>query len=206
MPGTVGTPSTLERLKEACLFFLRFCVEPQGMGTPLPTSRRVADTIARELSEHVAETVVEVGTGSGSLTRGILEAVDDGRRVLCIEKNTAFREGLERRFGNRVHVVCADALKLPSLIDDTDWEQPDAIVSSVPLVIPRGEEFCRTMADVLGPGGLCLQLANYPVPLRAHFQIKKSYSFPTNIPPERLHRAIPGSIDTKNREERSPDR
>jgi len=71
------------------------------------------------------DTVLEIGPGLGVLTEEILST---GARVVAVEQDAAFCRFLERRFGRRVSIVQADAVKafLPSF---------NKVVSNLPYQI-----------------------------------------------------------------------
>jgi 16S rRNA (adenine1518-N6/adenine1519-N6)-dimethyltransferase len=71
------------------------------------------------------DTVLEIGPGIGNLTEEILRS---GAKVVAVEQDAAFCRFLERRFGDRVKVIQADAVKafLPSF---------DKVVSNLPYQI-----------------------------------------------------------------------
>lgn len=181
----------LDRFRENLLFFLHFTRHPVKMGVPLPCSRDIAETVRTELVAKGARRVIELGAGMGSLTWGILKALDHDIKLLCIESQPAFCRRLKRRFGERVEVVEADALHIQSIVRNTAWDKPDAIVSSIPLANRFAMLLCKEIAEVLFPDGLYLQVANFYTAVEAHFNIDKTHYFLKNVPPERLHRAFP---------------
>ena len=61
---------------------------------------------AADLSEK--DTVLEIGPGLGNLTEELLRT---GARVVAVEQDLEFCKFLERRFGDRVKLVRADAVK-----------------------------------------------------------------------------------------------
>ena len=79
-----------------------------------------------ELAElNSKDTVLEIGPGLGNLTERLLES---GAEVVAIEQDPAFVKFLEKRFGARVKLVQADAVKafLPSF---------NKVVSNLPYQI-----------------------------------------------------------------------
>ncbi|MFW6456927.1 MAG: class I SAM-dependent methyltransferase [Planctomycetota bacterium] len=180
----------LKRCGRAISFLFRSIRHPIKMGAPLPCTKQISDTIMEELSAVDAKTVVELGTGLGSLTRGILEALPDDGKLLCVEREAPFCAKLRERFGDKIELVEDNAIHLTSILEGTEWESPDAIVCSVPLIIDESDELLDAIGDNLPTDGLYLQVANFSKPIEARFHIQKSYFFPTNIPPERLHSAV----------------
>lgn len=172
-------------------FLLRFARHPIRIGAPCQCSKKIADTVRRELVQRDAKTVIELGAGMGSLTDGIVSALKGHRRPLCVESQASFCEILFRKFGNRIELAQGDALGVREIVKGTIWEKPDAVVSSIPLANRDALPLCRTIAEILKPAGLYLQVANCYSAVRAYFNIEKTHFFLYNIPPERLHRAFP---------------
>jgi len=71
------------------------------------------------------ERVLEIGPGLGNLTEGLLRA---GANVIAVEQDHAFCEFLKRRFGERIELIEADAVKafLPEF---------DKVVANLPYQI-----------------------------------------------------------------------
>ncbi len=182
--------SFFKRCGRAVSFLFRSIRHPIKMGAPLPCTKQISDTVRDELQGVNPQTVVELGTGTGSLTRGILEALGDDGQLLCIEREASFCKKVEKRFGDRIKLVQANATELTNIIAGTPWEAPDAIVSSVPLIIDEVDELLDAIEENLPADGLYLQVANFRKPIEARFKVQESYFFPTNIPPERLHSAV----------------
>jgi phospholipid N-methyltransferase len=183
--------SLLGCIWERCLFFLQFLRHPLQLGAASPCSRRIAEKIGEELEDRGASRVVELGAGTGSLTRGILRAIGSEEPLLCVEREASFCRHLRRRFGERVRVVQDDAYRVEQIIDATAWERPDAIVCSVPLIRRSSAELCASIARSLPAEALYLQVANFRKPVEESFDIEKSYLFLANLPPEHLHCAVP---------------
>ena len=183
--------SWAHRLCDGVGFFLRFLREPRRLGVPFPHNGRIAAAVAAELRKHSARRVVELGGGTGSLTRGILEVLDPAERLLCIERDGGFCRRLATLFSERVEVVQGDALDVLRLIKGTVWERPDAVVCSVPLLGGVGPDLCGAIASVLPREGVYLQVTNVRKPIEEFFEIRRSRLFLSNIPPEHLYCAFP---------------
>jgi len=180
----------LARLSDALLFLCYSVRHPLRLAAPLPSCKRAAGAVAREITRKPAARVVELGAGTGGLTRGILQALSPDNVLLCVEREGAFCRRVARRFDGRVKVVQADACDVLSVIRGTAWERPDVIVCSVPLLGRAGTRLCEQIAEALPPCGLYLQITNRPAAMRPFFTIERVYFFPTYVPPERLFCAV----------------
>ncbi|MFP4176474.1 MAG: class I SAM-dependent methyltransferase [Planctomycetota bacterium] len=178
------------RCCRAGAFLLKSLRHPIRMGAPLPCNRDIADTIREELEAVDAKDVLELGAGTGALTRGVLEAVPEDGRVMCVEQEELFCEKLRDRFGDRIELVQGNAVDLDTIVEGTVWESADAIVCSVPFIIDESDQLVQAIHRNLPQDGLYLQVSNFRDPVDELFEVQKTYTFRTNIPPEKLHSAV----------------
>lgn len=84
------------------------------LGQHFLTDPRVLDRIAESIDPNPEDTVLEIGTGRGTLTRRLAKRV---RRVISIERDPILIKGLKRfHLNQNITIVEGDALKL-------DWEK-----------------------------------------------------------------------------------
>ena len=103
-----------------------------------------------QLREHVGRRVLEAGSGSGTMTRYLL----DRERVVCVDVDRPFVEELERRYANlpNVDVRWMD-------LTAADWgplagERFDTVLCMNVLEhLPDDGQVLRRFADLLEPGG-----------------------------------------------------
>jgi 23S rRNA (adenine-N6)-dimethyltransferase len=104
---------------------------PRPRGRHLLRSRRLADLIVSDAEVAAGDLVVDLGAGSGMLTRSLARA---GARVVAVELDARLAGDL-RRLGGDVEVVEGDALTYP-------WpSQPFRIVANLPFA--HGTEILR---------------------------------------------------------------
>jgi 23S rRNA (adenine-N6)-dimethyltransferase len=87
-------------------------------------SSRLAAALVRDAEVARGDLVVDVGAGTGMLTRALLES---GARVVALERDRSLAAGLRARFGGEVSVVETDALAWPVPVE------PFAVVANLPF-------------------------------------------------------------------------
>jgi phosphatidylethanolamine/phosphatidyl-N-methylethanolamine N-methyltransferase len=129
------------------------------MGSVTPSSRHLARAMARQIPAATladGAPVVELGGGTGSITRGLLDAGIARNRLYVVERDPGLAELLRRRFPG-VEVLCGDATALPALLAPLGITQVAAIVSGLPLllfpqdVLAKLVESCFTLLGVDRP-------------------------------------------------------
>jgi phosphatidylethanolamine/phosphatidyl-N-methylethanolamine N-methyltransferase len=121
------------------LFFLRWLSNPWRMGVPVPSSKGLARAMAAQLSDMEPEDyVLELGPGTGAVTKAICQAGVSPQRLVIIEREAAFIESLKRDFPDAL-VLQGDARNLNALLHAHNIRQVAAVVSSLPLLSIPGE-------------------------------------------------------------------
>lgn len=129
-------------------------------GAIAPSGGRLAREMTRTIREHEGpRRILEVGPGTGSFTRRILEELRPGDSFDIVEINPFFCRTLERRLltpFRRHHKSIPVALH-ESPIESADIAGPfDHIVCGLPFnnfPPPLVRSIFRTMIDLLGPDG-----------------------------------------------------
>ncbi len=157
--------------QESALLLRHWLRRPLAIGAVLPSGRRVARAMARELPAG-GGAVLELGGGTGALTRGLLDAGCRPDALLVVEREAALAASLRGSFP-QVHVIEADARQIGDVLDARQITALAAVVSSLPIkwFDLAGQRaiveacFARMPAE-----GVFLQLTNAlvsPLPMRA---------------------------------------
>ena len=132
-------------MKHGLAFALGCLRDPRRMGAVAPASRALARAIVSEVWRSQPGVVVEVGAGTGAITRALLPALDRAERFMVIERDAGFARLLSRHFPN-LEVLNQCATRLDAL--DIAARSPVTVVSSLPLLsMTRGE--ARACVDAM---------------------------------------------------------
>lgn len=137
-------------------FFLSWMQDPFAIGAVVPSGRTLARLMVSGL--YPGARVLELGAGTGTVTRAILDTGVDQSDLYLVERNAAFARLLHQRFPRAV-LLQKDATTLademPELAAGIDF-----VVSGLPLVLFPREQRERLVArsfELLKPGGVFLQ-------------------------------------------------
>ena len=145
----------MSALQEHLLFLGRFLKNPRQVGAVAPSSR----TLAREMVRHVPMTannrIVELGPGTGVLTREVIAQLPAGGEFLAIDIDPQFCAELRQRWAT-LDVECGSAADLAAIIAARGWPGVDHVLSglpfaSLPAVLSRA--ILAAVEATLAPGG-----------------------------------------------------
>jgi len=184
--------------RERRLFFLRWLKSPRSVGAVLPSSNGLGKAMAAQLSDlRPEEYVLELGPGTGPVTKALFSAGVPQNRLVLIEREHAFIEKLKHDFPEAI-VLEGDARDLISMLHAHNVRQVAAVVSSLPLLsIPKAirNVVVHEAFKILKPNGVFIQFTYgllSPVPrhlqrdVGIHGKIAKRIW--RNFPPARVWR------------------
>lgn len=128
------------RLHGAWTFFRQWLRSPLRTAAVAPSGAELAGAMVVELPRE-ARRVIELGGGTGAITRALLAHGILGRDLLVVEVNEALHDHLRARFP-QVRIAHGDARQLPSLAARSGFlaDGPaDAIVSGLGLLSMSAE-------------------------------------------------------------------
>jgi len=138
-------------------FFRAFLRNWKEVGWPLETSRTATRKICSTIDLRHARRVVEIGAGTGALTRELLKGLSDDGRLVVFEINEALCRHLRRIEDSRLTVYNASGFLVSQMLS----EKADVVISAVPIATQSDiliERFYRGVQRVLREGGCCIQL------------------------------------------------
>jgi phosphatidylethanolamine/phosphatidyl-N-methylethanolamine N-methyltransferase len=136
-------------------FLAAFVKRPFDTGSITPSSDQLAAAMVEGMGIPEADTVVELGPGTGVFTRAILAQLKPGARLFCFEINPEMAEALRHNFPT-VTVVNDSVENLPRHLKEAGRDATDAAISGLPWAAFSPErQQCLLDAAVasLRPGG-----------------------------------------------------
>ena len=115
------------------LFLGRWLKAPHRIGALAPSSRFLGRAMAREIDIRQARLVVELGGGTGSITRALLTAGLPPEKLIVVERDEHLHRLLAESFPG-VRVLKGDAAELMQLLRPLGITSVSAIVSGLPLL------------------------------------------------------------------------
>lgn len=180
------------RFDEEIRFFKTWIDKPKAMGAVLPTSNVTARRMASLINPNDGNTVLELGPGTGVITKAILERGVPAERVYSIEHTASFIPQLREDYPG-VNFLHGDAFNLDAVLPDMGEEKFDAVISAVPLLnFPSGRrvQLLNDLFARLKPGRPVVQISYGPQspipPDWETYSVEPLDWVVRNIPPARL--------------------
>jgi ornithine lipid N-methyltransferase len=157
-----------------------------------PSSRWLARTTVRNIAWDRARNLVELGAGTGPITRVLAQRARPDCRVIVVERDRDFAGLLRDRFGDlpNFEIVEGDALDLARLLADRGIGRVDHVISGLPVPsFPRDlqRDFFRVVRTILEPEGSFNQITEIAWvywPLYRKYFDRVEFAFePRNLPP-----------------------
>lgn len=137
-------------------FLVEFIRSPSQLSSLFPTHPEIGRSMVRGLDLARAKAVAELGPGTGTITRAVLECLRPGTAFFAVELNARLA-GLFRKNFPEVRLFQGDAANLREYCNQLNVAQLDAVVSALPwTTIPhsiRGR-IVDAAASSLKPGGI----------------------------------------------------
>jgi phosphatidylethanolamine/phosphatidyl-N-methylethanolamine N-methyltransferase len=176
------------------LFWRRWVSNPRGIGAVVPSAPALSRRMAREVLLRDGEAVVELGPGTGTVTRALIKAGVPENRLILVERDREMHGYLVDCFPGAL-VLHGDAAELDEVLPKSWKGRVSTVVSSVPLLglpVAHRARIADAVFDTLAEGGRMVQYTYSPFcPLRRAVPGLKSHraGFAAfNIPPATIWR------------------
>ncbi|WP_363346580.1 rRNA adenine N-6-methyltransferase family protein [Methylocystis echinoides] len=192
-------PDQKSSLADNARFIKQWLENPRLIGAVSPSGPALARTMASFVDLSRDGPILELGPGTGPVTKALLARGVAPERLVLVEYEGRFCKMLGERYPG-VRVVQGDAYNLRKTLDGRIDGRVATVVSSLPLLV-RPERDRVTLLhqafELMGDEGLFIQftygLTKSPMPLHAHdvsgaYVGKGSAPILMNIPPARVWR------------------
>jgi phosphatidylethanolamine/phosphatidyl-N-methylethanolamine N-methyltransferase len=169
-------------------FVQRMARNPRAIGAISPASAALAEAMAAQADFSLAGRVLELGPGTGAVTKALIRRGMGTEGVVAIEADATFARLLRARFPG-LEVVEGDATDARRLERLGPFS---AIISSLPLLnFPNHERaaLVRELLRLLPPGSPFVQYSygvKPPLPRSAEVKITLAAKVWRNVPPARI--------------------
>ncbi len=194
MQGPTQTGKRRPKLCDGAHFLRSLVATPRLTGAVAPSGRVLARAMAAAVDPGRAGLVVELGPGTGPVTRALIERGLDRRRLALVEYDPRFCRILEERF-EAVRIIQGDAYDLPHTLAEFRESAVAAVVSSLPLLNQppgRREKLIADAFALMGPEGVFVQFTygpNSPIPQEfcaGRYSAHRGPAIWRNLPPARV--------------------
>lgn len=173
-------------INEKRIFLKSFLDSPKAIGSMVPSSKYLVQSMLNQANLQKDSKVVELGGGTGVLTRAIVAAVQFNEPLIVFERDDALRQSLSQSNDNIT--LFHDAFNLKSCLNH-NGNHIDYIFSGLPLFNFKKEKLIDLFNQVyfvLKPGGklIAFQYTPFLLPYMNDFFESTRITFvPFNIPP-----------------------
>ena len=181
-----------EKFDDELKFFKGWIDKPKAVGSIVPTSSITARKMASIVNPKSGLPVLEVGPGTGVITRAILALGVKPENLYAVEYSTDFVRHLRRLYPG-VNVIECDAFNLDATLGDKRDMLFDSVVSCVPLLnfpVAQRIAYVESLLDRIPAGRPIVQLTYGPMspipPGRGNYTVKHFDFIIRNIPPTQL--------------------
>lgn len=179
-------------MSDFALFLGKFLRHGTKIASVAPSSPWLARATVRNVDWDRARVLVELGAGTGPITRVIAERARPDCRVIALERDPDFARLLRERFATLSHVeiVEGDVRDLAAILSERGIARTDYVISGLPVPsFPKELQYdlFRVVRTVLDEAGSYNQITEIPwvyQGLYRKFFREVRFAFePRNFPP-----------------------
>lgn len=197
MSGWTATePREHRRVANTSLFFRRWLANPLQMGSVIPSSPSLCRKIAAQVRRAEDEIVLELGAGTGVVSRALLAAGVPPDRLVVMEIVPEMADHLRGVLPD-VHVITGDAFELARTLPQRWHGKVGTVICGIPLVLLPLEQQRRFVqaVEAVAPGcGFLLYTYCITSPLpygKLGLIARREAWTPLNLPPASVWRYQP---------------
>jgi phosphatidylethanolamine/phosphatidyl-N-methylethanolamine N-methyltransferase len=187
-----GLRKFAEKFDDELKFFKGWIDKPRAVGSIVPTSSVTASRMASIVDTKSGLPVLEVGPGTGVITKAILKRGVKPAALYTVEYSHDFVTHLRRNYPG-VNVIEGDGFNLDDTLGDMRGTMFDSVVSGVPLLnfpVARRVAYLENLLKRIPHGRPVVQLTYGPKspipPGLGNYTVERFHFILRNIPPTQL--------------------
>lgn len=180
------------RLRDDIRFFKNWVHDPKSTGALVPTGPILARAMAQLVNPASSAPVLELGPGTGVITKAILDTGLPPNQLNCVEYSAGFVARLRLTF-SKSRIVQGDAFALDQLFPLESLQPFQTVVSALPLLnfpAQKRDHLLDTVLQRLQPGQPFVQFSyglTPPIRCRGSNETCEPHDWIfRNIPPARI--------------------
>ena len=177
------------RLADEARFLKAWLDNPSITGAISPSGRQLARYMAAQVDLSLSGPVIELGPGTGPVTKALIERGIAQERLVLVEYDPDFCKLLAARYPKAV-IIQGDAYALAKTLAGHLSEPAAAVVSSLPLLLRDEPQRLAMLAEafaLMQPGAPVIQFTyglKSPIPRSGQgFHSRRSLPIWLNLPP-----------------------
>jgi phosphatidylethanolamine/phosphatidyl-N-methylethanolamine N-methyltransferase len=181
-----------DRIADEMRFLKNWAEHPLRTGAVAPSGRVLSKLMVSFVEPQHGGPIVELGPGTGAMTRAMLDRGIDEHQLILIEYSADFCELLRKRFPH-ASVVHGDAYAMGEVLADFEHGSLASVLSSLPLFtrpVAQREKLVDDAMRLMAPGAPFIQFSYALVPpvsaVRTGCDIHRSSWVVANVPPARV--------------------
>ena len=134
-------------MKEKIQFLQAFLKHPLTVGAIAPSSPDLAKAMMAGVNASEENIVIELGVGTGAITKYIEQGIPDGRSYLGIEVDRELVTSLHEKF-DRLNIVCGSAAETYAIHKESGLGKAGYVLSCLPFVTLPADVGKRVLGEI----------------------------------------------------------
>ncbi|MBA1147568.1 NAD-binding protein [Ectothiorhodospiraceae bacterium WFHF3C12] len=147
MPNAKVNAKPLTRRQERLLYLRKWLRHGRRIASVAPSSRALSEATCGRIDARTPQTILELGAGTGAVTRVAAAAMHPDSRLVAIERDPDFARALDNAVP-RAEVVVGDACDLAAILQARGIDHVDVVLNGLPTPSLTVEQR-RRIADAI---------------------------------------------------------